>query len=144
MALPNTEAKKVRVFTEANERVFVHPASVNFAVTSFPSPFLLFLHKFQTNKTYILDSGMVTPLMLFFSCGVVEVIHERCVAVLDGWLCVEAVGRVGVLLNELKKELSILLAAKVRSPDMDVCCSEVPAVLRELLEKEEIERFGAL
>ena len=59
MALANTEAKKVKFFgREMGDRVFLHPSSFNFVTPSFPSPFMVYLHKMKTDKTYLMDSAM--------------------------------------------------------------------------------------
>ena len=122
--LANTEAKKVRFFDREVRRVFLHPSSFNFVTPSFPSPFLVFLRKMQTDKTYLMDSAMfffflphaffylfltlfflsfrVSPLLLFFSSGNVHVLHENSTVIVDDWICMTSSGRVGVLLNELR------------------------------------------
>ena len=59
VALANTEAKKVKFFgPEMGDRVFLHPSSFNFTTPSFPSPFMVYLHKMKTDKTYLMDSAM--------------------------------------------------------------------------------------
>ena len=83
---------------------------------------------------------MVSPLALFFSAGSVVILHEQSKVVLDEWICFNASPRVGVLLNELKKELEKVMMEKVCRPEVDVSESVVISTMRDLIECEEIEK----
>ena len=54
-------AKDLRMFTQGDGRVFLHPSSVNFRQGDFASPWLVYHTKRATSKIFIQDSSMVTP-----------------------------------------------------------------------------------
>ena len=85
--------------------MFLHNSSINFTIPHFPSPLMMFLHKMQSEsgktsrgggkgagtgrggkeeakgnwgeKVFVMDSAMVSPIMLLLSGGQVEV-HPLC------------------------------------------------------------------
>ncbi len=142
--MENTSGRLVKLFLRGNERVFTHPSSLLHGTPSYRSPFLLYTSKLQTDRQYILKMSMISPLALFFSAGVIDILHEHSKVVLDGWICLSASPRVSVLLNELKKELEKVLMEKLCRPEMDVSASVVLSAMKELIESEEIERSFVL
>lgn len=83
------EAKQLRFRTQ-QETVFIHPSSVNFSVTRYNSPYLVYQEKVRTSKIYVRDCTMVPviPLVLFSGSEVDICVNNGATFVLlaDGWI----------------------------------------------------------
>ena len=119
----------------SQERVFLHPSSVNFKEGGFASPWMVYFQKVKTSRVFIRDSTMVPPYAMALFGGSLEVVYTRNKIVVDGWAYFDAPARVGVLVQELRKELSTLLNRKIENPGIDISESPLIDAITRLLTK---------
>ncbi|KAG1713183.1 hypothetical protein DVH05_000903 [Phytophthora capsici] len=135
-------AKQIRYFvrsaTEAGqrERVFLHPSSCNFSQNNYDSPWLLYTELVQTSKIFVRESTMVNPYALLLFGGQLEVIHEKNLLTLDGFIRFNAVARIGVLIKSIRQHLDRLLMEKIADPSVDIAQSELVTAISHLLKSE--------
>jgi len=115
------------------ERVFVHPASINFSQREYPCPWLVYREKVKTSKVYIRDCTVVNPYSILMFGGEIKVQHEQGTLTIDGWITLRAQARVGVLVRELRKLLDQLLEKKIEDPSLDVANTDVLQGIKKLL-----------
>ncbi|CAB0005176.1 unnamed protein product [Nesidiocoris tenuis] len=76
--------------TKSDGDVLLHPSSVNYEVTDYPSPYLVYQEKVKTAKVFIRDCTMVPILpLVLFSAGALKVelnCGEFLVSIDDGWI----------------------------------------------------------
>jgi HrpA-like RNA helicase len=118
-----------------NERVFLHPASVNFKEGGFVSPWMVYFQKVKTSRVFIRDCTMVPPYAMLLFGGQLEVQHTRNKIVMDGWMYFDAPARVAVLIQELRRELDLLLGRKIEHPEIDISSSPLIDAIARLLVK---------
>ena len=129
----------VKFFARETGRVFLHPASVNFGVGAFESPWLVFseaLENAGSRRVYIRECTMVPAYALLLFGGDVDVRHERGTLALDGWAEFEAPARIAVLVRELRAGVDRLLAAKVADPALDIAASPAVTALLQLVRSD--------
>jgi ATP-dependent RNA helicase DHX57 len=126
-------AHELRFFTKEDGRVFLHPASVNFPVGHFESPYLVFTEKVKTSKVFLRQSTMVPAYALLLFGGEIRVKHERQAITVDTWLQFEAPARIAVLIRELRMKVDSLLLQKIQQPSVNISSSPVIEVLIRLL-----------
>lgn len=126
-------AHELRFFTKEDGRVFLHPASVNFPVGIFESPWLVFTEKVKTSKVFLRESTMIPAYALLLFGGEIKVKHERQAITVDGWLQFEAPARIAVLIRELRLKLDMILLDKIQQPAVDISSSPVVTALIQLL-----------
>eukprot|EP00743_Colponemidia_sp_Colp-15_P011885 GILK01013374.1.p1 GENE.GILK01013374.1~~GILK01013374.1.p1 ORF type:complete len:1410 (+),score=317.13 GILK01013374.1:560-4231(+) len=127
---------EIKIYTEDDGRVFMHPSSVNFVHGEFDSPWLVFSEKVQTSKVFIRDSSMVAAYALLLLCGQLSVQHtEQCVTV-DNWIKFQANPRVGVLAKQIRAEVDMLLQSKIMDPSIDISNSAVIQCMKRLIEHD--------
>lgn len=129
-------AREMRLFTRSGERVFVHPASVNFQEAQYESPFVVFHEKVQTTKAFLRDTTVVSAYALLLFGGNIGVDHEGATITVDDWLRFRAPARIAVLIRELRRALDAVLERKIANPDLDIANSPVLRVIAELLESD--------
>lgn len=61
----DAHAREVRFYTQYDGRVFLHPASTNFAVGRFESPWLVYSKKVKTSKVSRSDQNQKTTKIFF-------------------------------------------------------------------------------
>ncbi|GLH09540.1 Dosage compensation regulator [Gryllus bimaculatus] len=111
------------------QQVFLHPSSINYTVTHFTSPYLVYQEKVKTSRVFIRDTSMVPllPLVLFSGCGLtVEMSRgEFVLALADGWIkfLVEK-HNVAELIKMIRSEFVDLLAKKIEDPSLDLLTHE--------------------
>ncbi|KAJ3111071.1 hypothetical protein HDU96_006010 [Phlyctochytrium bullatum] len=128
------DAHEIRFFEVGNERVHVHPASVNFDATKFEDLFLVYHQKVSTTKVFLRDTTMVSPWPLLMLGGKLTVDHAgRTVDIGDGFARFQAFPRIAVLVNGLRRVLDVELGRKVERPGYDVSASAVGRCLVRLL-----------
>lgn len=119
----------LRFKTRDDGFVFLHPSSINYTVTHFASPYLVYQEKVKTSRVFIRDTSMVPllPLVLFSGCGLtVELIRgDFVLALADGWIrfLVEK-HKVAELIKMIRSELVDLLAKKIEDPSLDLLTHE--------------------
>ncbi|ETL82389.1 hypothetical protein L917_17438, partial [Phytophthora nicotianae] len=135
-------AKQIRYFvrsaTEAGqrERVFLHPSSCNFSQNNYDSPWLLYTELVQTSKIFVRESTMVNPYALLLFGGRLEVVHEKNLLTLDGFIRFNAVARIGVLIKSIRQHLDRLLMEKIADPGVNIAQSELVTAISHLLKSE--------
>mmetsp|Transcript_33946 Transcript_33946/g.82305 ORF Transcript_33946/g.82305 Transcript_33946/m.82305 type:complete len:401 (+) Transcript_33946:77-1279(+) len=127
------EARELKYFTRARERVFIHPRSVNFDRGSYDTSWLAYSSMMQTSKMYVHDCTQVHPyaLLLFGDAPKVDAL-KRLVCV-DGWIRFSAPGKIAVLMRELRDALKELLNTKIANPATNVASSPVVQVMLRLI-----------
>ncbi|KAL3670265.1 hypothetical protein V7S43_004578 [Phytophthora oleae] len=135
-------AKQIRYFVRSTieagqrERVFLHPSSCNFSQNHYDSPWLLYTELVQTSKIFVRESTMVNPYALLLFGGQLEVIHEKNLLTLDGFIHFNAVARIGVLIKSIRQHLDRLLMEKIADPSVDIAQSELVTAISHLLKSE--------
>ncbi|KAL4155820.1 hypothetical protein PRNP1_007921 [Phytophthora ramorum] len=135
-------AKQIRYFVRSatedaqSERVFLHPSSCNFSQSNYDSPWLLYTELVQTSKIFVRESTMVNPYALLLFGGQLEVIHEKNLLTLDGFIRFNAVARIGVLIKSIRQHLDRLLMEKIADPSVDISQSELVTAISHLLKSE--------
>ncbi|XP_033106409.1 putative ATP-dependent RNA helicase DHX57 isoform X2 [Anneissia japonica] len=84
------KADEIRLKTQQDGYVSIHPSSVNYQVGHFESPYLIYHEKIKTSKVYIRDCSMVSvyPLLLFggYSLNLDLVQGTFIMSLDDGWI----------------------------------------------------------
>lgn len=127
------DPSKLKFYTELDGRVFLHPSSINFKTRSYASPWLVYLEKRQTSKTFLFDSSMVTPYALLLFGGEITVDHQTGLVAVDGDIQFSAPARIAVLVKGLRQELDRLLSEKVDDPNLDMSRHQVIEAILKLL-----------
>ena len=78
---------------------------------------------------------MVPPYAMLLFGGQLEVQHTRNKIVVDGWMYFDTPARVAVLVQELRRELDLLLNRKIEQPRMDISSSPLIDAITRLLVK---------
>jgi len=126
-------AKELKMYTQNDGRVFLHPSSINFVDGDFVSPWLVYHEKQATNKVFVRDSSMVTPYALVLFGGDMAVLHDKGEVNVDDWIRFSASARIAVLLKGLRGLLEEAVAAKLAQPESDLSNQPVFKALLELL-----------
>ncbi|KAJ3299616.1 ATPdependent RNA helicase [Borealophlyctis nickersoniae] len=126
----------LRLEIKGGEQVFVHPSSVNWKTSSYPSPFLVYHEKVRTSKVYIRDSTCVNPYALcFFGGKLTWDKNQRLLNLDDGWIRFGAVGKVALVLEASRLAFDELLAAKIADPKIDVSKAGLIEAIVQLVTK---------
>ncbi|XP_075892371.1 ATP-dependent DNA/RNA helicase DHX36 [Nelusetta ayraudi] len=108
----------VKVYTQADGKVCIHPKSVNSEETEFNYTWLIYHLKMRTSSIFLYDCTEVSPFSLLFFGGDITIQKdegEETVAV-DEWIVFRSPARIAHLVKSLKKELDSLLEEKIRNP----------------------------
>lgn len=108
----------VKVYTQADGKVSIHPKSVNAEETEFNYTWLIYHLKMRTSCIFLYDCTEVSPFSLLFFGGNITIQKdegEETVAV-DEWIVFKSPARIAHLVKSLKKELDSLLEEKIRNP----------------------------
>ncbi|KAK9511664.1 hypothetical protein O3M35_000283 [Rhynocoris fuscipes] len=125
-ALPRQlKPEEIQFKTRNDGFVHLHPSSVNFERTYFPSPYLVYQEKIKTTKVFVRDCTMVPCLALvLFSAGKLKVelnYGEFIISLADGWILFSVPSNeIAELLESIKNELQILLEEKIREPRLNL------------------------
>jgi len=114
--------------TFADERVVLHPGSVNFDVGEYRCPWLVYFEKSATSQLFIRDSSAVTSFAMLLFGGPLSVDHtdSKVYVGSDRWVHFYAEARIAALVRGLRDAVLSLLDLKVRAPHVDI--SSTPAV----------------
>ena len=77
----------------------MHPASVNFNVGRFESPWLLYTDLTETSKVFCREASMAPIYSLLLFGGQISIDHEKSLLRLDGWASFKAPARIAVLVS---------------------------------------------
>lgn len=113
-------AKDLKMRSRTGERLFLHPAGVNFQEGNYGSKWLAFFGKVKTSRVFVRDSTSVSPYAILLFGGKIEVLHERGQITVDGWMYFKAPARVAVLVRELRRQMDELLQKKFENPGVDM------------------------
>ena len=102
------------------QRVFIHPSSMNFSTGNYSCPWLVFFSMVTTSKPFLRDVCECTGFGLLLFGGTLEVKPSEEVVVVGGWARMSAPPRIGVLISALRKKLDNLLLEKIRDSDFQV------------------------
>ncbi|KAM7399204.1 hypothetical protein PAMP_018490 [Pampus punctatissimus] len=108
----------LRVYTQADGKVCIHPKSVNYEETEFNYTWLIYHLKMRTTSIFLYDCTVVSPFSLLFFGGDVTIQKDddqETIAV-DQWIVFRSPARIAHLVKSLKKELDSLLEEKIRNP----------------------------
>ena len=83
----------------------MHPASVNFNVGRFESPWLLYTDLTETSKVYCREASMAPIYSLLLFGGQIRIDHEKSLLRLDGWASFKAPARIAVLVGVFRYAL---------------------------------------
>jgi ATP-dependent RNA helicase DHX29 len=145
IAIMNTEGLSIGKRPEWHDgtgTVFIHPSSINHPLESqqFSRPFLIYLEKVKTSKSYLRDCTTASPLAMLLFGGALEVSHETNAVMVDGWIKVRAAAQMAVLVKHLRNAFMALMNKKVTQPKMRLdegLTGDLVGVIVDLLEYEE-------
>ncbi|KAM3615872.1 uncharacterized protein V6R79_008865 [Siganus canaliculatus] len=120
MIRPSLSQKRpgVKVYTQADGKVNIHPKSVNAEEKEFNYTWLVYHLKMRTSSIFLYDCTEVSPFSLLFFGGDITIQKDEgqeTVAV-DKWIVFRSPARIAHLVKSLKKELDSLLEEKIRNP----------------------------
>jgi ATP-dependent RNA helicase DHX57 len=108
------------------ERVFIHPSSVNFAIGNYGCPFLVFNSMVRTSKAFLRDVTECNAYALLLFGGELQIQAAKGTVTVDNWVELSANARIGSLIGGLRRRIDALLAEKIANPTIDV--SSLPEV----------------
>ncbi|CAK6963498.1 ATP-dependent DNA/RNA helicase DHX36 [Scomber scombrus] len=120
MIRPSHSKKRpgVKVYTQADGKVCVHPKSVNYEETEFNYTWLIYHLKMRTSSIFLYDCTEVSPFSLLFFGGDITIQKDEgqeTIAV-DQWIVFRSPARIAHLVKSLKREMDSLLEEKIRHP----------------------------
>ncbi|KAM9318436.1 ATP-dependent DNA/RNA helicase DHX36 [Pholidichthys leucotaenia] len=120
MIRPSHSKKRpgVKVYTQADGKVCIHPKSVNAEETEFNYTWLIYHLKMRTSSIFLYDCTEVSPFSLLFFGGdiTIQMRDDQETIAVDKWIVFRATARIANLVKNLKKELDSLLQEKIRNP----------------------------
>jgi ATP-dependent RNA helicase DHX57 len=102
------------------ERVFLHPSSANFTVGNYHCPWLVYHSLVRTSKSFLRDATECSAYALLLFGGSLDVQARNEIIVVDQWVKLAANARIGALIRGLREKMDVLLAQKVKDPDVDI------------------------
>ena len=117
----------------AEERVFVHPSSANFATGSYSCPWLVYHELVRTSKPFLRDATECSAYALLLFGGKLEIQASNGLIVVEGWVRLAANARIGALIGGLRKRIDQLLSKKIENPNFDICGTVEMKLIRSLL-----------
>ncbi|KAI4815840.1 hypothetical protein KUCAC02_005967 [Chaenocephalus aceratus] len=120
MIKPSHSKKRpgVKVYTQADGKVCIHPKSVNAEETEFNYKWLVYHLKMRTSSIFLYDCTEVSPFSLLFFGGdiTIQKDEDQETIAVDQWIVFSSPARIAHLVKSLKKELDSLLEEKIRNP----------------------------
>ena len=102
------------------ERVFIHPSSINFITGNFGCPFLVFNSLVRTTKPFLRDVTECNAYALLLFGGELQIQAAKGIVTVDNWAELSANARIGSLIGGLRRRIDSLLAEKIVNPTLDV------------------------
>ncbi|XP_026171488.1 ATP-dependent DNA/RNA helicase DHX36 [Mastacembelus armatus] len=119
MIRPSHSKKRpgVKVYTQADGKVCIHPKSVNAEETEFNYTWLIYHLKMRTSSIFLYDCTEVSPFSLLFFGGdiTIQKDEDQETIAVDKWIVFRSPARIAHLVKNLKKELDSLLEEKIRN-----------------------------
>uniref|UniRef100_UPI003AAF43CF ATP-dependent DNA/RNA helicase DHX36 isoform X1 n=1 Tax=Centroberyx gerrardi TaxID=166262 RepID=UPI003AAF43CF len=120
MIRPSHSKKRpgVKVYTQADGKVCIHPKSVNAEETEFNYTWLIYHLKMRTSSIFLYDCTEVSPFSLLFFGGdiTIQKDEDQETIAVDQWIVFRSPARIAHLVKSLKRELDSLLEEKIRHP----------------------------
>ncbi|XP_033486604.1 ATP-dependent DNA/RNA helicase DHX36 [Epinephelus lanceolatus] len=120
MIRPSHSKKRpgVKVYTQADGKVCIHPKSVNAEETEFNYKWLIYHLKMRTSSIFLYDCTEVSPFSLLFFGGdiTIQKDEDQETIAVDQWIVFRSPARIAHLVKSLKKELDSLLEEKICNP----------------------------
>lgn len=120
MIRPSHSKKRpgVKVYTQADGKVCIHPKSVNYEETEFNYTWLIYHLKMRTSSIFLYDCTEVSPFSLLFFGGdiTIQKDEDQETIAVDQWIVFRSPARIAHLVKSLKRELDSLLEEKIRNP----------------------------
>ena len=138
-------AKEFQFFTRSrgpdsgpgkDDRVFIHPSSINFKTNDWSCPWLVYHERVHTSRVFVRDCTEVSPYAVLLFGGQVSVQAGLGRIAVDDWVRFEAIGRIAALVNKLRQRLDEMLWEKIQDPRLDVAGSKLSEALVELLQTD--------
>jgi ATP-dependent RNA helicase DHX57 len=118
---------------QKEERVFIHPASINFHTGNYSCPFLVYHSMVRTSKPFLRDVTECSAYALLLFGGDIEIKASKGIVSIDGWAELAANGRIGSLMGGLRRRMDVLLTDKIKSPSLDISSSDVMKLIVKLI-----------
>lgn len=115
------------------ERVFIHPSSINFRTGNYSCPFLVYNSMVRTSKPFLRDVTECSAYALLLFGGDLDIKASKGVVAVDGWGELSSNSRIGSLVGGLRRRLDALLAEKIEKPSMDIAVSQEMKVIVKLI-----------
>lgn len=114
----HNKKRPVKVYTQADGKVCIHPKSVNSEETDFNYTWLIYHLKMRTTSIFLYDCTEVSPFSLLFFGGdiTIQKDEDQETIAVDKWIVFRSPERIAHLVKSLKKELDSLLEEKIRNP----------------------------
>ncbi|XP_056139059.1 ATP-dependent DNA/RNA helicase DHX36 [Lampris incognitus] len=114
----NKKRPEVKVYTQTDGKVCIHPKSVNANETEFNYTWLIYHLKMRTSSIFLYDCSEVSPFSLLFFGGdiTIQKDEDQETIAIDKWIVFRSPARIAHLVKSLKKELDGLLAEKISNP----------------------------
>lgn len=113
--------KKYHAITE--ERVFIHPSSMNFTVTSYSCPWIVYHELVRTSKAFLRDTTECSAYALLLFGGDLKVESSNNLIWIDGYVRLSANARIGALIGGLRGKIDDILSLKIADPACDISSS---------------------
>jgi len=113
--------KKYHDITE--ERVFIHPSSMNFIVTSYSCPWIVYHELVRTSKAFLRDTTECSAYALLLFGGDLKVESSNNLIWIDGYVRLSANARIGALIGGLRGKIDDILSLKIADPACDISSS---------------------
>ncbi|KAK9870829.1 hypothetical protein WA026_009793 [Henosepilachna vigintioctopunctata] len=128
-AVPKDITSKDLQFATMQEKVFMHPSSVNYKTSYFPSPYLVYQEKVRTSRIFFRDCSMVPliSLVLFTGFDLDIKVHNGLtfISLENGWILLQVEEhKVAEMIKMIRLELFNLLEEKIRDPSLNLLHSE--------------------
>jgi ATP-dependent RNA helicase DHX57 len=115
------------------ERVFIHPSSMNFTQGDYSFPFLVYNSLVRTSKSFLRDVTECNAYAMLLFGGPLDLQASKDMIVIDSWASLSANARIGVLIKGLRRRLDKLLEEKIRSPDLDIASAPEMEIIAQLI-----------
>jgi len=129
----NTGTVNLRYHGIAEERVFMHPSSINFSTGNFSCPWLVYHELVRTSKPFLRDATECTAYALLLFGGKLNVQAGNGIIVVADWIRLAANARIGALVGGLRKTIDQLLQQKIEDPNFDITITSEMKLVNALL-----------
>lgn len=126
----------INSFNVKEERVFIHPSSINFDKGTFPCPFLVYNSLVVTSKPFLRDVTECSTYTLLLFGGPIEVQASNNVIVIDNYVNLAASARIASLIGGLRKKVDSLLFNKITDPNLELSTTKEMQLIVQLIKTD--------